>query len=104
MNDLSLKLACEAGLDYHLYLNEPDSKDVEAVNEFCRLVVKQCVEQIMLECEDFENGNVFGGKDGEELWLSVTREYGKEKQRGFNPIGIAVHLSKMINKKFGLDT
>jgi len=71
---------------------------------FYGLMVRECIKMILFECEDFENGNVFGdGQDGEELWESVTEEYGTDKQRSFSPYKIGIHLEKVINKHFGID-
>ena len=73
------------------------------LRRFAQMVVMECIQTVLLECEDFENGNVFGGKQGEELWNSVTREYGREKQRGFAPVSMGIHFSKVLKHHFGIE-
>ena len=68
--------------------------------KFAELIVQECLEQIHLECEDFANGNCFADH---ALWESVTREYGENKERGFDPVGMSIHFDKMLKKHFGVE-
>lgn len=72
----------------------------EVFERFAELIVRECAEMILSECEDFENGNCF---NDEALWKSVSREYGKNKERGFNPIGMGIHFGKMLKEHFGVE-
>jgi hypothetical protein len=33
----------------------------------------------------------------------VTREYGKNKERGFDPIGMSIHFEKILKQHFGVE-
>ena len=80
-------------------INPDHYAESEVFEKFAELIVQECIEQIHLECEDFENGNCFAD---DELWQLVTREYGKNKERGFNPVGMSLHFDKMLKKHFGV--
>ena len=68
--------------------------------KFAELIVQECAGLIHLECEDFANGNCF---HDDALWESVTTEYGKNKERGFDPIGMSIHFDKLLKKHFGVE-
>ena len=72
----------------------------EVFERFAELIVRECITQIHLECEDFANGNCFADH---ALWESVTREYGENKERGFDPVGMSIHFDKMLKKHFGVE-
>mgnify|MGYP000261087999 CR=1 FL=1 len=68
--------------------------------KFAELIVKECAGLIRLECKDFANGNCF---HDDELWKSVTTEYGKNKERGFDPVGMSIHFDKLLKEHFGVE-
>ena len=68
--------------------------------KFAELIVKECAGVIHLESKDFANGNCFADH---ELWKSVTTEYGKNRERGFDPIGMSIHFEKILKKHFGVE-
>ena len=74
-----------------------------AQTRLVELVVKECVDRIALEMESFVNGDGFLGRDGEEIWESVTTEYGKVSSREYDPIGISHHISNTIKNHFGAE-
>lgn len=74
--------------------------DPEVLDKFVELIVRECAGLIHLECEDFANGNCF---HDDALWKSVTTEYGKNKERGFDPIGMSIHFDKMLKEHFGVE-
>jgi len=91
-----------------VYENNPLNEELEKmyipdcfIQKFTEAIVKKCIEEIGLECEDFENGNVFGTPAGEKLFQSITREYGPNKERGFNPVALSSYFEKMLKAKFG---
>jgi hypothetical protein len=70
------------------------------VEGLAELIVRECAGLIHLECKDFANGNCF---HDDALWESVTTEYGKNKERGFDPVGMSIHFDKMLKKHFGVE-
>jgi hypothetical protein len=82
------------GWNDHLFQVPP-----ELMEKFAKLIVKECIDIIRDEMEDFANGNCFANQ---ELWLNVTREYGNNKERGFDPVGIANHLEQILTEHFGV--
>ena len=68
--------------------------------KFAKLIMKECVGVLHLECKDFANGNCF---HDDTLWKSVTTEYGKNKERGFDPIGMSIHFEKILTQHFGVN-
>ena len=70
------------------------------VEKFAELIVRECAGLIHLECKDFANGNCF---HDDALWKSVTTEYGKNKERGFDPVGLSIHFDKLLKKHFGVE-
>lgn len=69
------------------------------VESLVELIVRECAGLIHLECKDFANGNCF---HDDALWKSVTTEYGKNKERGFDPVGMSIHFDKMLKEHFGV--
>lgn len=102
MNDRIVKLAKKAGLVNRRFMfgkyYEDDLTDEQ--KKFAQLIVRECAGLIHLECEDFANGNCF---HDDALWKSVTTEYGKNKERGFDPIGMSIHFNKMLKEHFGVE-
>ena len=70
------------------------------IEKFAELIVRECAGLIHLECKDFANGNCF---HDDALWKSVTTEYGKNKERGFDPVGMSIHFDKLLKKHFGVE-
>jgi hypothetical protein len=70
--------------------------------KFIKTIVNECIRRIHFNCEDFENGNVFGGEEGQALFESITSEYGKSKERGFNPVLLAKFFDKDLKQYFGI--
>ena len=68
--------------------------------KFAELIVRECAGVVHLECKDFANGNCF---HDDALWKSVTTEYGKNKERGFDPIGMSIHFEKILKQHFGVE-
>lgn len=68
--------------------------------KFAELIVRECAGVVHLECKDFANGNCF---HDDALWKSVTTEYGKNKERGFDPIGMSIHFEKILTQHFGVE-
>ena len=63
-------------------------------------VLKKCIDTIHDTCEDLANGNIFGGKAVEALFESVTRIYGPDGHRGFDPIGIGMYIEQRLKQTF----
>ena len=68
--------------------------------KYAQLIVEQCIELVNERCEDLANGDVLRDP---VLWESVTREYGADKKRHFDPVGIAIDLASMLKQNFGVD-
>jgi hypothetical protein len=108
MNEIINNLRLDAGIaqlkdDPRLVVIDREGNAIDpliGLEKFAELIVRECIEQIKLECEDFENGNCFHNKD---LWNLVTREYGINKERGFNPIGMSIHFESIIKHHFGVE-
>ena len=81
-------------------LVESDGELVFSKEKFAELIVRECAGVVHLECKDFANGNCF---HDDALWKSVTTEYGKNKERGFDPIGMSIHFEKILNQHFGVE-
>ena len=97
MNKRILKLFNEAGF----HQPEMERLDIEdKFEQFAELIVRECAGLIHLECKDFANGNCF---HDDALWKSVTTEYGKNKERGFDPVGMSIHFDKLLKKHFGVE-
>lgn len=97
MNKRILKLFNEAGF----HQPEMERLDIEdKFEKFAELIVRECAGLIHLECKDFANGNCF---HDDTLWKSVTTEYGKNKERGFDPVGMSIHFDKLLKKHFGVE-
>ena len=107
MNERIKELFQEA-IDYadktHTYTPEEgfniQAWDKIRFEKFAELIVKECAGVIHLESKDFANGNCFAD---DELWKSVTTEYGKNRERGFDPIGMSIHFEKILKKHFGVE-
>ena len=100
MNERIKRLAIHADLITHEVPNGlahlHTEKDIE---KFAELIINDCIEEIMLECQDFQNGNCFANN---KLWLSVTQEYDSDKRRDYSPVGIGIHFKNMLKKHFGV--
>jgi len=70
--------------------------------KFSHALIQECIGRIRFNCEDFENGNVFDGVSGQALFESITSEYGKNKERGFNPVLLAKYFEQDLQQYFGV--
>ena len=103
MNERIKLLAEQAGFSFK-YKTAPDEMNpghkLKDLKKFAELIVRECAGVIHLESKDFANGNCFAD---DELWKSVTTEYGKNRERGFDPIGMSIHFEKILKKHFGVE-
>ena len=72
----------------------------ETLMRFAQDIVNQCIDLVNERCEDLANGDVLRDP---VLWESVTREYGADKKRHFDPVGIAVDLASVLKQNFGVE-
>ena len=73
--------------------------------KFAELIIKDCLELNEILAYSFAQGNCFGdvgNHNGTALFESVTRPFGDEGIRHFDPIGIAEYFNKRIKEHFGV--
>ncbi len=104
-----IKLLAEQAGFYFYDMHDVDGQDLgetieadswQAAQRFMELIVGECIKEVVSECDDLNNGNVFGGENGDILFESVTSEYGRSKERGFEPHKIGHHLSERLEQLF----
>jgi len=102
MNELIEKLAADAGLLNYVDNETPrryyidGHADLEEVERFARLIVKECLKIVDYAGEDVENGNIFFNPDN--LYLKALKE------SDYKRIGaVAWYASDMIKEHFGIE-
>lgn len=80
MNDKILKLAMKSGLGEHLWLNNSDPTEEEAVQQFAELIIQECI--VKIDDEHSALG-IFGDSDPYELIATYTNAIKFSIQRKF---------------------